>query len=146
MYEYFDEVQSWLIVFDKGQSEQKRWWHLLPLRMGHVFLLREAGSGVLMLNPVEWGLAVRYESISLIDAAQHYGANAQAILSYTCDYRRNVLPVRRGVITCVSIVKAVLGLRKCRAVTPFGLYRQLLKRGAFVVKPFVPYVGEKNYG
>lgn len=35
---------------------------------------------------------------------------------------------------CVAAVKALLGVRSCRALGPWGLYRQLLARGAEVVE------------
>lgn len=144
--QYFDEIQSWIIVFDNAAAHEKRWWHYFPFKMGHVYLLRDVNGSTLMLNPLEWGLAVRHENIDISEAVQHYAANAQAILSFTSDYRRNVAPVRRGFITCVSLCKAVLGLKNCRSITPFQLYKWLLKRGAIIIKPYVPYAGEKNYG
>lgn len=62
---------------------------------------------------------------------------AEAFLPLSTDILRISLPFRtkpsyspRGIITCVSIVKAVMDINEWRVLTPRQLYRHLLKLGA----------------
>lgn len=102
-------------------------------------MIREIAEGhCIVVDPLSWGIAIRHEAHSLESVVEYYAKSA-VVLSFTADYRRNVDPVRRGVYSCVSSVKAILGIRRCRAITPFGLYRWLCNNGAIMVKPWVPY-------
>lgn len=138
----FDEVQTWYVVFDRRRVPRCRFWHwFLPTKFSHVYMLREAAEGqLIILHPLLWGLGVQ----TLQDTIENYivamGQDATAVLQYTADYRRVGDYISRGLYNCVTLVKAVLGLTT-RAFTPFGLYRHMLRLpNTHVIKPFVPYV------
>lgn len=59
---------------------------------------------------------------------------ATAIVKITVDLPPRRLWVPRGVITCVSVPKAVLGICNWRIVTPWRLFQHLLQTGGELVK------------
>ena len=58
-------------------------------------------------------------------------ARATAVLRITARDERGM---GAPVFGCVAAVKALLGIRSWRALGPYGLYRQLLARGAEVIE------------
>lgn len=127
--EYFDEVQQWYVVFSQRRVPRCRLIHwLVPPEFSHVYLMRERpDGGTLVIDPLKWGMAVQYVEMHFEEALLRAATVSTAMLGYTADYRRASCHfVPRGVFTCVTMVKAILGLR-CWAFTPRGLYRKLLK-------------------
>lgn len=147
---YFDEIQQWYVVFHPRVKPRHRWIHWLVRRdMAHCHLARELPGGhTLVVDAWQWGIAVHVVEKSideyLIEQAQGTPemVAASAVLGFTADYRRLGDYRTRGVYTCVTLTKAVLGLWKCAQVqTPMGLYKLLLKYPTCtVVKPYVPFL------
>lgn len=140
--EYFDEIQQWYVVFSKRRVPRCYFWHwFLKPEFSHLYLVREAPDGnVMLIDPLKWGVAVQFTQTPIDDYLLGVSHHATAVLGYIADYRRTFTFVPRGLYTCVTIVKAVLGL-KAMTLTPFGVYRQLLRNPlTTVIKPYVPYV------
>lgn len=144
VYRTFTEARTWHIVFDKPRSRTFRWYHFLTgKRFAHVWAFTDAGAGVMRIEPLAWGICALYEpqnvNTMLHDFAQ--GDNCTALLSVTVDYR-TADDCLRGPYNCVSVIKALLAMRKSRfTFTPFQLYKELLKHeGCAIVKPFIPYL------
>lgn len=127
--EYFAEVQQWYVVFSQRRTPRCRLFHwLVSPAFNHVYLMRERpDGGTLVIDPLKWGMAVQYVEMNFEEALLRAATVSTAMLGYTADYRvSSVRFVPRGIFTCVTAVKAILGLRS-RAMTPLGLYRKLLK-------------------
>lgn len=143
-FDYFDEIQQWYIVFErkeifKGHFIQR----ILKKDFCHCYLVREiAPDKVLVIDPLLWGTAVAVVDRKLEDYLLNAAQRAAAILGFTADYRRCVRYIPRGLYTCVTMCKSVLGLTTGRwALTPYRLYRHLLRYPhTTIVKPYTPYV------
>jgi hypothetical protein len=141
-YNYFDEVQQWYVVFQKRPVPLSRFIHLfLKREFGHCFLVREISEDkIITINPLMWGVAVQVLGMKLEDYLLSVGPDSTAILGLTADYRRMSNYIPRGLYTCVTLCKSVLGLSGL-FVTPFKLYKCIIKKQhSQVVKPYVPYI------
>lgn len=114
-----------------------------------MYLLSDAGpKGTLKFEPLIWGTAVTYWDVPLDDVVMQHALleRTTAVLAFTVDYNR--MPdwyVPRGVYNCVSACKSVLGLQRTRFVlTPFQLYKWLLKNYAIPAKAYVPFIKPKG--
>lgn len=90
-----------------------------------------------------WGVGVSFIDQPVEEyLLQQCRSCASAVLGYTADYRRQVMPRWRGVLTCVTLTKAVLGLWKCAHIQrPYALYKLLLRYPTTtVIKPYVPFL------
>lgn len=142
-----NEVRTYFVCFRRVMGN-RRWFHwFIKPQFGHVYLLTKADdNGCILYEPLEWGVNLTYWDVSIDDAvmAQCHAPEVTAVLAYTVDYGK--MPdyyVRRGIFTCVSAVKAVLGLKTCGfLVTPMQLYKHLLKSYAIPAKAYIPYVNE----
>lgn len=137
----FDDINHWVILF-KPRKKMTRWWHpFVRHDFNHVVMLLDIpDKGSLMVEALDWGVAVRFEPYDIDKCIEYYGSDATAIVSYIANHAYNVDPVPRGVYTCVSLAKAMMGLRKCLfVITPFQLYKFLLKNNCVVLKYYVPY-------
>lgn len=112
---------------------------------GHVFAFASAGHGLLVAEPVAWGLSLKYlprpagrGAYPADVLAAEWLATTPRLTLLRVRVPRMQVPTARhlsfALPTCVSVVKAVLGLRAW-AVTPWQLYRVLLKAGAVPVTP-----------
>lgn len=144
--EYLEEVQHWYVVFQKREKPRFRLIHwLLHDHFVHCLLVREAPGGTtLIIDPMPWGVAVKFveqdiDSLLLASADQ-----TSAIVSFITDYRRIAGYRPRGIYTCVTLLKSMLGMKSKPFIqTPFALYRYLLKwPQSTVVKPYIPYIRE----
>ena len=141
MIQKFDDINHWIVIFNP-RKENKRWWHpFVNNRFNHVVMLYDIPDvGTVVMEALEWGIAVRFEPHSIEKCIEYYGSDATAIVSYISNHAYNVDPIPRGIYTCVSMCKAFLGLRKCFfVITPFQLYKFLLKQNSVVLKYYVPY-------
>lgn len=127
--ERFTESQTWFVVFDG--STERRWWNLfLAKDWRHVLLWRQAEEGVICINPLSHVMAVRW----MPGKVEHYiqqeiEQQCTAVLSLTVHYSMVYDKQLLDWVSCVSIAKRILGIRK-RVVTPYGLYKAMLKAGA----------------
>lgn len=146
MSELFADAVTWAVVFTpRHPQEPHPAQYILHREFAHCYLIREAGLGAMVIDPLGWGIATRYEDKPFNDVVMHHAKDATACLMYVADYRFNTYAIGRAFYNCVAVVKATLGLRSGRLVqTPKALYKYLLKnRGASVVKPWSPWTGGK---
>lgn len=84
-----------------------------------------------MINPLGFAVAVDQVDLLAVDAAKHaLASGATLALSWKVDLvpRREFVP--RGLLTCVSVVKAVLGISAWFVLTPEHLARWMIRNGA----------------
>lgn len=132
--ERYTDSQTWYIVFDR--SHDRSWWsYLLHPKFAHVYAVRQCGDKSLMVNSFHHVMAIREYDCPITDFMKEAMA-ATAILQYTVHYGSHYKSAPWEPITCVSVVKRLLGIRS-RLVTPKALYHELLRAGAQPVKPWV---------
>lgn len=136
MMERFTDSQTWYIIFDKGYGP-KGWWDLfLHPKFRHVHIVREINGQAVMVNQFLHALAVREYPNSIEDfITQELNQKPTALLQYTVHYGAHYLPSHIEPLTCVTVAKRILGIRK-RILTPKALYHELIKAGAHVILPY----------
>lgn len=96
---------------------------------------------------LHWGIATSMVDMTIDDYVLLKARESTAVVSFVADYRRNSTNVYRGIMTCVSFIKAVLGLQEGMAITPRQLYKYLLSHElATVVKPYTPWYSPATGG
>lgn len=142
--QYFNEIQQWYVVFQDRRKPRTRCIHwLLHDRFVHCLLVRPVNDQqTLVIDPAQWGVMVAVVDSDVESFLTEKAARTTAIVSYVADYRKLEGYYPRGPYTCVTLLKAILGLKKCALLqTPFSLYKYLLKsERTTVVKPYIPYV------
>jgi hypothetical protein len=103
-----------------------RW--LTSVGFRHVFAFTAGEQGTQIIDPMWSGLDVRWSPFTPDQCAQACLDTHHRVLKLA-KFENRSYPLR-GVITCVSVVKAVVGLRAWMAITPRQLYRELIKQGA----------------
>jgi hypothetical protein len=126
-------ARLWLIFF--GDTPRRAWWaNVLRPGFRHIAAMSwyAAEQRWVYFDPACSGTVIRIltadEAPALIDRLL---AQSSAVLRVASRHDRGNAP---AVCFCVGQVKALLGVRS-RALTPYGLYRDLLARGAQVVHP-----------
>ena len=128
-----DHEGFWRIFTARG------WRHcavILPVYSPGATLFSEGHA--VAIQSIGWGVEVVVLEKSALEVAQtQLKEGATAALSIPIDLDMKRLYVPRGLLTCVSLIKAVLGLRGGWYVfTPKHLCRYLLRHGAnFIGKP-----------
>lgn len=144
-YRAVSEARTWYVIFDQPRTNRFRWIRFFTgYLFSHCYAVTEAGEGVIIFEPLAWGLYCSYYPIKLEAALEDVmKSDTTALLSVTVEYIKSIDNVPRGLYTCVSSVKALLGLRKCPfTITPFQLYKRLCRHeGCIALKPYIPYVG-----
>lgn len=125
----FDEVQHWYVVFTPRTTPRRLFWHFLTdFDFSHAYLVRELPDATAMvINPLRWGIAVHMTGRPIDEYIIETANNSTAVLGYTADYRTcSSAYVPRLAYSCVSIIKAILGIRSL-CLRPRALYKLLLK-------------------
>lgn len=124
-----DHRRAWRIATRRG------WRHCLVIlpRVG-VSETLVGGRGAIVLNPIVSHLCVHASERSPL-ALAHEALNEGATCVVRCRVDRSPAGeyVPRGLLTCVSVIKAVLGVRAWWVVTPEQLARVLLRMGGELV-------------
>jgi len=140
----FSEAVTWAVVFTPNCKREPHWsrW-FIGREFAHCYLIRENGSGALIVDPLRWGIAIQPVEQPFNDVVLAHAKDATACVMYVADYRFNTYSIGRLFYNCVAATKAVLGLRRGRLVqSPKALYKWLLKQhGSNVVKPWSPWIG-----
>lgn len=136
----FNETQFWYVIFAGAQG--RAWWHWFTgRRFAHVYLMREVPGGVLEVNPLRFGVTVVHHDGNAASVILPRIQSATAALGLVINYAKREDAIGRGLYSCVSIVKAVLALRRCWAFTPWQLYKHLLiNHKPEVMKAYAPYI------
>ena len=94
-----------------------------------------ANQWTMRIEPVTWGTDVDFNFMSLNDCAQAaYDRGATSVLKMSVDTRPKRGYVPRGFVSCVSVLKSIMGLRACWIVTPKQLHGYLRRNGAIEVE------------
>lgn len=100
-------------------------------RWGHVFAISECDDGgCLHYEPLAWGTLITHYAIDIDDLLTlWYLEDTTAIVGVMVDYSQctgKYIP--RGIYTCVSAIKSIIGIKKSYFVlTPKQLYKKLIK-------------------
>ena len=125
--------RDYYVVFQKSDSKElNRPWRCLTWNnFDHVWLFHPHLEGALKINPLSNRIIIDYFPESLKEVLLFYKKHQHVI-----DIIKIKLPLGvtlgyslRGIITCVSIIKAVLGIGAWFVITPQQLRRHLLKIG-----------------
>lgn len=134
--EKFSESQTWYVVFNKTRGAH-RWWKIfLHKDFGHVYAIRESNGGSLLYNYLQHATAIsNYDEPVESIIAREIDGGVTAVLALTVHYSSHYLPTPIEILTCVNATKRLLGIRK-RIYTPKGLYHEMIKAGAHILKPY----------
>ena len=115
------------VIFDKRHTVKCHFWHyLLPEKWSHCFVILDYGQQTVVVDPLLGGISVALENYTVkqqIKSLTQYGVTA--VVKVKLKKQASVSFMRcHGLLTCVSVVKSVLGVRGF-CVTPIGLYRRL---------------------
>ena len=128
-------IPDWFVAFQK----RDRWWHP-PGRFGHVSCIGyspETSTWLLYdfsTEGVNFRIAFAFDDVE--DLLNHFWVSsvvvrAPAVPPRTIHPLRFILPAP---FTCVGSAKRLLGLPS-RAITPDGLYRDMIRLGCQIANP-----------
>lgn len=103
-------------IFFSSKHGKWRWWNLFTgYKYAHCWVVFEEGTCV-SVNPLIWGIQVSFYDGTLEDYINE--VNAQAVYTLDIDYNPVDNTKYRGLYSCVSITKAMLGINDWRILTP----------------------------
>lgn len=115
---------NFVLVYKRASDEAAFWTKWLDARFAHVELWRPLGDDLyLTLEPYHDYLVTR-----VVEGLP----DAQVYQRVTARRRRGMPLVPFGLKTCVSVVKAALGLRAAWIITPKQLFNHIEKRRGIV--------------
>ncbi len=123
----------WLVGFGNGDPRDPWHWARLFTRDGyrHVVALSEEGEGTLVVQTLSNRLELRWLKIPLGRLVRRMMAEGFWFLAYETEIMARMM--WPGLMTCVEVVKAVVGVRSPFVLTVYQLYRWLRARGALPV-------------
>jgi len=98
----------------------------------HAFVIQQVENGAVIINPLGHGLFVDWTAFDAEDCACACVRAGFSVIKYIHD-----MPMRfiwRGMMTCTSAVKQVVGMREPFILTPKQLFRECIRRGAEVIE------------
>lgn len=131
----FEESQTWLVVFDRSYGAPEWWKFLLHRDFKHVRMYQVLDDGYIAADSLRHVMCVRSISKNDTDVIATE-ARSTAILCATVHYSGIYKKAPIEIMTCITVAKRILGIHGRWIWTPRGLYRELLKSGAKVVKPW----------
>lgn len=110
-------------VFFSSKQGKWRWWNLFTgYKYAHCWVVFEDKVCV-SVNPLIWGIQVSIYDCSLDDYIKEI--DATAIYTLDIDYKPVDNTKYRGLYSCVSITKAMLGINDWKILTPKQLAKYL---------------------
>lgn len=108
-----------------------RWWdHFLHPRFRHIMILFEVEERIVVLEFNIWGIMFDYHLNDKQEVLQGYKNASSAMLAFrfnhTTEVDKNKL-IYRFLFNCVSMTKALFAIRNWRILTPYQLYKHLIK-------------------
>lgn len=122
------------VVFEDRMSLDWHWWHIF-LKPGfyHCWVFTAGDAGTITMQHLRAGWHLGWHPCEPHELGQElYSHPESRYRVLVIDRPTSFSYTWRGVITCVSVVKACLNIR-CWAITPYQLYRHLLEIGAYEV-------------
>ena len=121
--------RAWRIFTRRGW---RHCWLIMPAKVSGVSLFAEQST--VMINPGTDHIAVDFVQRSPKALAQDALAEgATCVIKIRIDQKFTGAYVPRGLLTCVSLIKAALGLRAWYVWTPEHLARHLLRVGGELI-------------
>ena len=137
------KILNCIVVF-QGSDNLGPWQVFAPPKWRHCWIgiavyFPEPGlmanQWMIRIEPTTWGIDLDFNFMSLKQAAQKaYDLGATSVLKLSVDTPPKHAYVPRGFLSCVSVLKSILGLRACWIVTPKQLHRILRRNGAIEVE------------
>lgn len=112
-----------LVVF----SDNAGVWWLRYLKPGfrHCFVMLETDRGCVWIDPLSTGLTIKpLEGFELAGLMRWYKDQGMRVVKVNVDERK-AQAFSWAPMTCVEVVKRLIGLRDCAVLTPWQLYQKL---------------------
>jgi hypothetical protein len=124
----------WYVAFSPRATHLMPWWVRLFTRdnFQHCYAFRDYNGITLIVNHIAQGLLVDATNVKAVDCAKAIARDkGETIVLFASRLKPRYTP--RGVQSCVSVVKALIGLAAWRVWTPQGLYQYLIDNGGVVI-------------
>ena len=131
------------VVFAKGKRGtiwsifcRRGWGHCLVLQPAYdPFPGLLSKQYTIKIEPQTWGIDVELWLETPEEIARQFSAAGDVVVRYkTTVPAKGMMFVPRGVFSCVSIVKAVLGINAWRLLTPWHLFLYLVRQGGQLIQ------------
>lgn len=129
----YDPCQNaalWYVAFSPVATRLMPWWVRLFTRdnFQHCYAFRDYNGITLIVNHIAPGLLVDATNVKAVECAKAIALQkGETIVLFASRLKPRYTP--RGMQSCVSVVKALLGLTAWRVWTPQGLYQYLIANG-----------------
>lgn len=130
-----------VVFFARAGRDRSKWWHyIVPTDFVHCYAARRAKDGVIIVAPASWGISVEYADVTMEAFIKENEASCSAIVMAPVKAGRE--RVQRNVFSCVSVVKALLGIDFPFIQRPKALYKEMVSwNDAVLIKPYTPWTG-----
>lgn len=122
------------VFFDRRRTNQFCWWHLfVSKKWAHCLVLLDYEKQTLVCDCLAAGLFLTIEDRPIKEQSKllkEFGCTAIVKITPNSFEQKFYW---RGLITCVSVVKAALGIRKSSVLSPHGLFCYLMKNGGTLI-------------
>lgn len=126
-----DYLKTYYVFFRNGDNWFQRFF--LKKNFGHIFLMTKTDDKWIVIDPLPGFLNITLvEGIDSIPKKVAQDSNGGCIrIDVEQDFSKRqsfrlINTVIPRFVSCVGIAKYILGI-KCRALTPYGFYKRLLK-------------------
>lgn len=127
---------TWYVVFTEQDVNRHLIHRILHKPFYHCYCFRQIGGHIHYNNPTTSNIDTKiYQEVSVEELAQEISKqpNTKILrIKIPVDFSNKNFNIWNMLPTCVSTVKMFLGITN-KAVTPYQLYRHLLKRGAKLI-------------
>lgn len=133
-YDPCKDASLWFVVFTRTATHLMPWWIDLFTRGGfrHCYAFRDYRGITLIVNQVAQGLLLDATKVRAAECAKALARQADVtVVLFASQLKPRYTP--RGVQTCVSVVKSLLGLKLWRIWTPQELHDYLIQNGGVVL-------------
>lgn len=124
----------WYVAFSPRATHLMPWWVRLFTRdnFQHCYAFRAYNGITLIVNHIAPGLLVDATNVKAVECAKAIAyQKGETIVLFASRLKPRY--TFRGMQSCVSVVKALLGIGAWRIWTPQGLYEHLIENGGVVI-------------
>ncbi len=116
---------SWYVAFS-NETSTSMWHWFTKKNFRHCFCMAQAHGGVLIVNYTGYYTEIKFaEGVTVEDFAMQLAQEDHQVL-HVITSTGGVNKIR-GLTYCVSSVKSCMNIKGCWGLTPYSLYRWLLK-------------------
>ncbi len=119
-------TEQWFVVFE--HSPKKRWYHrYLKPDFHHCYAMKKTAAETtwIVINPHLSHVEIDYRSTDTFPEPIDYAGHYCKIVEFKATIDPMKTTCQLGILTCVDILKRVLGIQSFRVQTPYQLYRHL---------------------